>query len=264
MRSKHLKGMGMPTRSGRRGRQAASVAWLTAMACAGTVHAAGYTLLAGDGPASVAGLALDLDCGDLIVNDQLDATGTTFTRVGNVAIGASGALNATNASIEVTANWQNSGGFTGAGSTVTVSNQCGSAASTFSGNTTFVNLSATGPHTLSFAAGSEQTVSGALTLNNVTLLGQGGTAYLTLAQGGSQSIAGVSVDKVDASHGQRLAPTLTNQITGSASNWFRSGASSPVNVRPTPVPVNGPGGLALMGLLLAAVPFARRYLAKRA
>ena len=208
------------------------------------------------------GAPLNLDCGDLVVNGTLNAPGVAFSKVGKVIIGVGGQLNAANTTIEVTTSWQNSGAFNAAASTVTASNACSNAGTTFSGNTAFTNLSAsTAGHTLSFATGSEQTVSGALTLNGVTLLGQGGTAFLSLLAGGTQNIANVGVNGVDASHGQHLAPTAVNAITGTANNWFTgSTPTTPTTpAAPTPVPATEPAGLALLaGLIGAAMCWSRR------
>ena len=237
--------------------KAAGAIWLAGMLCAAAVQAAGVTINPPDSPASLAGVTMDLDCDDLVVNGTLDITGATFTKVGNVIIGAGGVVNASGATIQVNRGWANTGAFNGPGSTVTASNSCANTSTSFSGNTTFFNLSATIPgHTLNLAAGSEQQVAGLLALNGVQLLGQGGASYLTLLPAGTQNIAAVGVAQVDASRGQRLAPTLENQnVGGSAPNWFRSAISG----TPVPVPVNGPLGLALMGLLLCAAAFAQRW-----
>ncbi|QIL71836.1 hypothetical protein G7048_16605 [Diaphorobacter sp. HDW4B] len=234
---------------------------LAALVSSAAVQAQGITVNAGD--TSTLTITADLDCHDLIVNGTLNAPGATFTRVGNVIIGAAGQLNADNAVFAVSKSWQNSGTFSGAASTVTASNDCANTSTTFSGNTAFGNLKATiAGHSLSFAAGSEQTVSGLLTLSGVTLTGQGGTAYLTLSTGGTQSIANVGVSAVDASRGQHLAPTSVNVITGTATNWF--GSPTPSTPEPAvPVPANSPAGLALLaGLMLGAAQLARRWSGK--
>lgn len=238
------------------GQKVAGALWLAAgMACTSLAQAAGITVEPADGPVSMTGVTVDLDCDDLVVNGTLDATGATFQKVGNVIIGAGGSLTAANATIELTRTWQNSGAFSGAGSTVSASNVCANSSTTFSGSTTFHNFSATvSGLTLNFATGTEQKVAGLLSLGNVTLLGQGGTAYLTLLPGGSQSISAVGVNGVSAARGQHLAPTQTNQISGSSVNWF---GTSPVPGL-TPVPTVGPAGLALMGLLVGLATFLRR------
>lgn len=253
MQNKNAVGPGTPRWPLPR-RKAAGVLWLAGMVCTAAVHAAGVTITPGDSPASLAGVTMDLDCDDLVVNGTLDITGATFTKVGNVIIGAGGVVNASGASIQVNRGWANTGAFNGAGSTVTASNSCANTSTSFAGNTTFFNLSATVPgHMLNLAAGSEQQVAGLLTLNGVQLLGQGGTSYLTLLPGGTQNIGAVGVNQVDATRGQHLAPTQLNQIAGGvAPNWFRTATSA------VPVPTQGPLGLALMGLLLCAAAFAQR------
>ncbi|QIL78517.1 IPTL-CTERM sorting domain-containing protein [Diaphorobacter sp. HDW4A] len=238
-------------------RVTATLACLAGMATAAPmVYAAGYTV---DPAGGSFGASMDLDCGDLVVNGPFDATGASFTKIGKVIIGSGVTFTAANATLEVTVGWENSGTFSGAGSIVTASNACANTSTTFTGNTTFNALSATvAGHTLNFTSGSEQTVTGQLTLNGVTLTGQGGTAYLTLPTGGGQTIANVGVSGVDASRGQRLAPTGTNVITGAAVNWF--GVPTPTTPTVTkPVPVTGPFGLALLsGLLAAAAHLSRR------
>ncbi|WP_423460716.1 hypothetical protein [Ottowia sp. VDI28] len=261
MQDKPIKDPQGPRKLSWRGPQVAGALCVIA-GLAGTplAHSAGITIEPADGPVSMAGLTADLDCDDLVVNGTLDASGATFQRVGNVIIGAGGSLTATNASIEVTQSWQNNGSFSGAGSTLTASNACANTGTAFSGNTTFYNFSATSPGlVLSFATGSEQKVGGLLTLHDVTLQAQGGWAYLTLSQGGTQNISTVGVNSVDASRGQRLAPTQTNQIGGRAPNWFSNRSSFDVS----PVPTNGPLGLTLLGLLLSAAMFLRRQVTSR-
>ena len=254
MQNKHSGDSGLPMRPSPK-RKVAGALWLAGMVCTAAVHAAGVTINPGDS-ASMARLTVGLDCDDLVVNGTLDIAGATFTKVGNVIIGAGGVLNASGANIQVNRGWANTGAFSGAGSTVTVGNNCANTSTSFAGNTTFFNLSATSPgHTLNLAAG-EQQVAGLLTLNGVNLVGQSGT-YLTLLAGGTQNIGAVGVNQVDASHGQHLAPTLDNQTAGgNAPNWFRS-ATTPVG--PVPVPANGPLGLALMALLLCAAAFTQRW-----
>ncbi len=241
----------------RRNSHAIGVVWLVAgLACASSVQSAGFTVAAATG-ASLVGISMDLQCDDLVVDGTLDASNAVFRNVGNVRIGASGTLTAPHAQFQVTHTWQNNGAFSGPGSTVTAATVCANASTTISGHTAFTNFSATGPGlTLNFAAGREQTVSGLLTLHEVTLLGDGGTAYLSLGPGGAQDISSVGVNGVDASRGPRLAPTEVNQISGSAVNWFNSRAPS---VGPViPVPTTGPLGLSLMVLLLGAAAFLRR------
>ncbi|MBH1966094.1 MAG: IPTL-CTERM sorting domain-containing protein [Comamonadaceae bacterium] len=237
----------------------AKAVWILAgLAAASSAYAAGITVEPADGPVSLAGFTLDLDCDDLVVNGTLDITGSTFQKVGNVIIGAGGSLTATDANIEMTSSWQNNGSFSGAGSSVTASNACANTSSSFSGNTTFHNFSATSSGmTLSFAGGTEQQVAGLLTLNNVTLQGQGTTTFLSLLPGGTQNITTVGVGNVNASRGQRLAPTQMNQIgQGYAPNWFANPSSIPSGI--APVPTTSAFGLSLLGLLLSGAAFWKR------
>lgn len=259
MQNKPFKDPHGPIRLSWRGPSVAGALCLAAgLAGAPMVQAAGITVEPADGPVSMAGIAFDLDCDDLVVNGTLDASGATFQRVGNVIIGAGGSFTASNATIEVTSSWQSSGSFSGAGSTVTASGACANTSTIFSGNTTFHNFSATSSGLLlNFAAGSEQKVEGLLILHNVTLQGQGGAAYLTLLPSGTQDIGTVGVNNVNASRGQRLAPTQTNRISGRAPNWF----GNPSSFAGAPIPTNGPVGLTLMALLMSAAVFLRRRFA---
>ena len=243
----------------------AGVCCLGLMMGAASVYAQGLVVKPNE--AVTFAVNMDFDCADLVVQGELTAPGVVFKRVGNVIIGPNGRLLASNATIEVTTSWQNGGQITAPGSSVTASNACANTGTTFSGSTEFSHLSSTtAGHQLQFAAGSEQTVTGSLQLDGVTLTGQGGPAYLTLPAGGAQSIAAVGVNNVDASRGQHLAPTLSNAVQGTATNWFK--ATPPKPVTPTDaraVPVNSPAGLALLaGLMLAAAHRVRRWRGKSA
>ena len=204
----------------------------------------------------------DQDCGDVVINGKLTlAAGAGFTRVGTFTVAPTGSVvTASGVSIEVTTGWQNGGTFDTSGTSLTASNVCGNTTTTFSGSNTFLSLSATSAgHTLVFPAGTTQTVTGSLTLTGQTLNGGDANTFLTLATGASQSISDVGVNSVDASRGQRLAPTGTNKITGTAPNWFAAPVTPVVPTSPTAVPVTGPGGLALMGgLMVLAAGFVRR------
>ncbi|GAB2473408.1 hypothetical protein GCM10027082_26040 [Comamonas humi] len=100
------------------------MACLAGLACAGAVHAQGYTVPAEttftwDG-------AMNLQCGDLIVNGTLNANGATFQSVNKIIIGAGGVLNAGNASFDAAqSNVQNNGTFNRGTSTFVPSPTCG-------------------------------------------------------------------------------------------------------------------------------------------
>ncbi|MET4576479.1 hypothetical protein [Ottowia thiooxydans] len=263
MNKKRLTSLDEP-RASWRGHHVATAVWLlVGMAGVNGAYAAGITIEPADGPVSFAGFTMDLDCDDLVVNGTLDINGATFQKVGNVIIGPGGSLTATGANIEMTHSWQNNGSFSGAGSSVTASNACANTSSSFSGNTTFHNFTATSSGlTLSFAGGTEQQVAGLLTLNNVTLQGQGATTFLSLLPGGTQNITTVGVANVNASRGQRLAPTQTNQIgQGYAPNWFSNASSLVSGI--APVPTSSTVGLGLMALLLSGTAFLKRRAQKR-
>lgn len=256
MRNKRSRGFTGPGWKRRACQAAGAATLLTGLAGAPPAFA-GIFVGANETNGSYQGATTDMDCESVEVAGTLDLSNSTLTKIGSVIVHPGGTLIGTNANLEVSGVWQDDGTFTATDGTVTVTNVCNTT-TTFSGNTTFNNLSATGPaSTLNFAAGSEQKVGGALTLKDVTLLGPNGVAYLTLLPKGTQDIDKVGVDKVNATRGQHLAPTKDNVIpNGSAPNWFRT-PSGPL----TPVPTTSPGGLALMGLLIGLAAFARRKFA---
>lgn len=219
---------------------------------------------------SLSGVTMDHACEDMNVDGTLNLANVTITNVRNVIIGAAGVVKATGSRIEVSTAWTATpgGAMNATDTTVHVVSRCGSAATTFTGNTAFNNLSAVVPgHAIEVASGTELSVSGALTLSDVTLRKQGAAlAYLTLLPTGTQIIANVGVDGVSAVRGQHLAPTLNNVIAGGAApNWFRpadngDGGAGAV----TPIPTMGPAGLALMGALVAlAAGLGRRLRGKQ-
>lgn len=234
---------------------------LAALLMAGAAGAQAAAFTVGSGGGAYHG-TIDLACDDLEVNGPLDAAGATFTGVGRVRIGAAGSIAAAGARIEVGAGWHNAAGpsgFTGASSTVALVGRCSIGNATdITGSTTFDTLSAAqAGQTLHLAAGSEQQVTGTLTLGNVTLWGQGGAAFLTLLPGGVQQIGAVSVSGVDASRGQRLAPTGQNGPGGgNAPGWFAL-APAPGAV---PVPSLGAWSLLLLSALTGLLGWRRKYL----
>lgn len=204
--------------------------------------------------------SIDLGCGDLVIDGTFDASGATLSNVGSVTINSGGSLIGSSTTSLQIRNWINNAGpsaFNGGGSTVTMATVCGSGGSIV-GSTTFNNFSALGPNTLNFSAG-EQIVTGAVILNNVTLVSTSETSYLTLQQGGSQTMEGpIGVDGVSAANGQRLAPNLTNATPSSrATNWFNN---TPPASNAKPIPTNSFAGLILLTLILGASPYVRRRL----
>jgi len=236
----------------------AALAALAALLLAGAAAAQAAAFTVSAGGAAYHG-TIDLACGDLEVNGPLSATGATFTGVGQVRIGAAGSIAAAGARIELGAGWHNAAGpdgFTGTASTVAMVGRCSSGGATdITGNTTFSHLSA--EHTgqvLRFAAGSEQQVGGTLSLGDVALQVQSGTAFLTLLPGGAQQIGAVTVAGVDASRGQWLAPSGRNGPGGgSAPGWF---ARLPA-LDAVAVPSLGEWGLLLLSTLTGLLGWRR-------
>jgi len=107
--------------------------------------------------------------GNLTLNNSAGATlSGDVSVVGNLTI-TSGTLDvsSSNHALSVSGNWSNSGTFTPHSGTVTLSP---TASQTISGSTTFYNLtkSVTAAATLTFTAGTTQTITGAMTLNGAS------------------------------------------------------------------------------------------------
>lgn len=214
------------------------------------------------GSSTLGGGSTDLACTDLIVDGSYDLGGGTLSGVRNVSIGAGGSLIlGSGGSITLAGNWANSGGtLTGSGGTVSIADNAGCpapvATSVVSGNTTFGNFSVTSSagKLLQFAAGSVQTVQGALTLTGTgtPLHIESSTpgsvsADLKLDSGGTQSLGNLAVRGMSAS-GQWLAPGQTNQGSGPVSRWFGD-----PNASVAPIPTTSQWTLLVMALALGAL-----------
>jgi hypothetical protein len=214
------------------------------------------------GRMSLNGGAIDLGCTDLAVGGNLQLGSGAATAVRNLTISAGtppeGTLDAGSGAIAFGGNWSNAGNFSAGSSHVQLVDAC-AASSTFTGTTTFYDLS------LISNVGKVITVSPSITLFTLHALTILGTAanpiqitsglpanvgYMNLAPGGTQNIAHVGVSDNWAT-GQHLAPLLTNEGgTGNSLGWF----GTPLYAL-RPVPATHPWGLGLLALFIAGFGF---------
>jgi hypothetical protein len=148
--------------------------------------------------------------------------------VGPVTIAHSGNLQVpTGMTLVVHGYWTNRAAFTAdTNSTVVLA---GTNAATTYGNTTFFNLTSTNMgKVLTFEAGKTNTVLGALTLDNLTLLStvDGAWWYLTQPTNAPQNIRAVIVKDSNASGGQTLYATRGNSLGNNINWWFPAKGSS--------------------------------------
>ena len=146
---------------------------------------------------------------------------------GNLAI-SSGSLSASGRNISVAGNWDNTvgaGGFTAGSGTVTL-NGAGGSNQVLSGNTTFGNLSATGAvaRTVTFTAGTVQTVNGALTLSGaaaqlLSLRSSASPATWTLTPNGTRACSFVDVKDGINTVGPAISPASSTN-SGNNTLWF--------------------------------------------
>ncbi len=156
-----------------------------------------------------------------IGKSKIDLTGGSVDNAGTISISTG--------TITVGADWANSGTFSDTGGSVKFSG-----ASVLTGNTTFYNLinTTSSAATMTFAAGSVQTISNSLTLTGASgnLLslrsGTSGTQYsITLETGASKSLSYLDVKDSNASGGQQMLPENSTD-SGNNGNWFEETTTS--------------------------------------
>ncbi|MFH0732787.1 MAG: SBBP repeat-containing protein [Candidatus Omnitrophota bacterium] len=147
---------------------------------------------------------------------------------GNLTINANATLDTTAAfdyDITLAGDWVKNGNFIVNQSAVTFNDN--SQPSTISGDTTFYDFDCeTAGKTLTFTAGTEQTVTSDLTIignltNAITIndTGAGATPKLSLQAGATQDIENVDVTNNDASGGQTLIVEGASTLNGITTNW---------------------------------------------
>ncbi len=202
--------------------------------------------------------AIDLGCSDLTVAGRLSAGSIGVSGARDVTIGPAGVLEGRSATLEVTGDWDNAGTFDAGTSRVHLGDGCERSSAVVSGDTTFADLAvatATGK-VFRFAAGSSQTVTGALRLLGaqaelLTIRSTSDGSEASLEVRGSGSGDFVDVRDSDASGGNPIA-LGPNSVKGpNTPGWV---------VAPW-VPALGVSGLA--ALALALWWSARRALVRR-
>jgi len=198
------------------------------------------------------GGGLNLGCTDATVSGNLQLGSGAITDGRNVRILA-GSVDAGAGAITLGGNWVNQGSFSAGSSLVSIVDACAPAA-TFSGPTTFYDLSllSTIGKRIAISPGETQTVLHALTIhgslaNPIQIQSgvPGRPSFLSLAPGGTQDISHVGVSDNWAT-GQALAPGLFNEGgAGNSLGWFGVSLNG---IRP--IPALGPWGLALLTLLI--------------
>ena len=201
---------------------------------------------------------LDLGEADLNIAGTFAAGTGTVDQARDVSIQPGGTLNGESATLNVCGDWSNSGTFNAGSGSVNFVDGCGLSSAIITGDTTFENLSMTTTNGFlySFAAGSTQIVTGALTLfgapgNLLTIRSTVGGSEAFLNLQGTSSADFVDVDDNDSTLGNAIA-LGPNSVTGSnAPGWLGAAA----------VPLFGILGLAM--LALAILQSGRRALATR-
>jgi len=248
-------------------RACASLAIALALGLTPVAHA--DLVVPSGGRYSVGGGQTDLACTDLVVAGTLFVAGGTLVNVRHLTIQPGGTIDGASGVIQLGGNWNSSGTFIAATSTVRFTDSCGLTSATVDGNTAFFNarFGSTSGKNYVFQVGTTQSVAGLLeilgTASNPIQFrssARGQVANVSLLPGGTQSILHVGVTDVWAT-GQHLAPDQTNEGGGgNAFNWF----GPPLGSGGTPIePIPTLGDLALPALaallaVLAIIDLRRR------
>jgi len=182
------------------------------------------------------GGAFNSNSGTVIFDGTTTISGSNATTFNNITISNPYTLNGHATNMNVTGNWTNSGTFNAGTGTVTFT---GDGTSIISGNTTFKNLKCVTPgKTLSFPAGSTQTVGGTLEIT-----GTSGSRIILSRSGGSPgdhwninvttpspAVSYVTVSDSDATTGSLITASGSNR-QGRWSNFWQT----PFPQRTTPM-----------------------------
>ena len=218
---------------------------------AGLAHAQGRIAIGQGAAFDSGGGRIEAGCANLVVDGRIAGS---WSGLNSVRLDASGALSPS--TLDFGGDWHSQTEQTVPGK-VLWQPQCGRIEGTLSGDHRFAQLAITGDSgvTRRLAVDSEQVVEQSLRLQGDSspfLLRSsmpGQAARLTVAAAANWQIEAVDVADIDASGGQSLAPgdpaDYRSVDSGGNRNWFFAAVSLPL-----PVPLLGPGGLALMALLM--------------
>jgi len=191
--------------------------------------------------------AQEADAGFTVSGATVTLTGATIlSTVGDVTL-LTGSLDAGNASVEVGGDWiRNNGTFIPGTSTVTFQGTLPSV-STIAGSSTFYSFQCvTAGKTLSFAAGSTQTVVGPLILtgtvgNPLRIRSSISGSYAFLTNSGTNTVNNVDVQDNNATGGVTIMARAVSIDSGHTVNWFFA------------APANPPSGLAGIALGISSI-----------
>ena len=109
---------------------------------------------------------IQLDCGDLVIDGQANGATAVLADINDVKLNSGGVLNAENATIILSGDFEGAGAFNPGTGNVNVTDGCSNTASHIGGSFAFNNLSVTtsSGKSLNFDAGKTTTVNGKLTL----------------------------------------------------------------------------------------------------
>jgi len=208
---------------------------------------------------------IDLASGALEIAGTLTVANGTLEGLTDLRVTPDGQLLLGTGLVRLGGDWDNGGSIDAASARVEFID--GSADSSILGETLFGDLAVTTTfgRRLRLQSGATQQIAGALVLRGtgaplrIDSTVPAGTAFLALADAGSQDIANVAVWDVHAT-GQWLAPGETNQGgNANASRWFGAGGAVPPPLvrAPAIIPVDSPW--ALLALLAGMLLLLRRH-----
>lgn len=208
---------------------------------------------------------IDLGCGDLVIDGNLNLDSGTYDNVSAVVINSGGMLNGNSGTINLSGGWSNNGGTTNPGnSQVTFGTDCGANTISVSGNSSFSSMTVqtNNGRQITFEAGSTTSVLDNLIMNGagdennsanllkVRSSSPGNPAFLMVE--GNYAINKVDVQDNHASlPGEWINLGLAenfDSIDGPGNlRWFQSGVAA---VNSVPIPTLSEWTLALLALLM--------------
>jgi hypothetical protein len=194
--------------------------WLSAA----SASAAGFTIESGASVALGAG-TLAAGCADVVIAGTLDVASGTLDGARRLTVSPGGTLLGGSGTLRVAGPWSNSGTFAAGTGSVELVDGCAVTDASIAGDNTFANLAAntaTGK-TLTFAAGSTQTITGVLRLtgapgNRLRIRSSvnGAEAFIDLL--GGQAVASVDV-KDNHAVGAPIVLGTDSVLGGNTPGW---------------------------------------------